>query len=65
MPEARDYLNGLKTGAISAELTEEERKWYELFREVAHEEGSEKEYLMGTLEGLIAIEEHRERIKNN
>jgi len=60
--EARKYINGLKTGGISAELVEEEKNGYEIFKKI-NNDSNEKEYLIGTLEVRIAIKEHYNKIE--
>jgi hypothetical protein len=63
LEKAKSLLDKLKEGSITLELTEEERRGYELFKENTNEEVSEIEYLTTNLETLIAIYEHHDRIK--
>ncbi|MCX6750869.1 MAG: hypothetical protein NTZ83_05405 [Candidatus Pacearchaeota archaeon] len=63
LSEARLYIDRLEKGEIPVELTGKEKRGYNLFKEAAQEELDEKEYLIGTLESLIAIQEHHDKTK--
>ncbi|MFH1503489.1 MAG: hypothetical protein ABIE36_02440 [Candidatus Diapherotrites archaeon] len=61
--DARGYITKLKTEIIRAELNEEEKIGYSIFKKAHGEEATEKEYLIGTLEARIAIQGHLNKIE--
>ena len=62
IPEARKYIEDLQKGIVKAQLNEEEKKIYDLYKEnMGDESQNEEEYLIGALEARIMIAERSER----